>query len=76
MTVMYLRSLGLPCLAILLLVVWRWRRLRRVSRTVRELDAKAAQPGARESASVPTCNYSAESSPTAFLIRSGPPPRS
>jgi len=74
MTVMYLLSLGVPCLAGLLLVVWR-RRRPRVSRTVRELDAKALGPQPEEPASVPMCNYSAGSSPSAFLIRSGPPPR-
>ena len=74
MTVMYLLSLGVPCLAGLLLVAW-CRRHPRVSRTVRELDARVAQPEARESVSVPTCTYSAESNPSAFLIRSGPPPR-
>lgn len=70
----YLLPLGLLCVAGLLLV---WRRRRpRVSRTVRELDEKALGPQPEEPVSVPMCNYSAESSPSAFLIRSGPPPRS
>ena len=70
----YLLPLGLLCVAGLLLV---WRRRRpRVSRTVRELDEKALGPQPEEPVSVPMCNYSAGSNPSAFLIRSGPPPRS
>ena len=71
----YLLPLGLLCVAGLLLVVWR-RRRPRVSRTVRELDAKALGPQPEEPVSAPMCNYSANSDPSAFLIRSGPPPRS
>lgn len=77
MTVMYLLSLGLLCLAGLLLLVWRRRRRRtRVSRAVRELDEKALGRQPEEPVSVPTCTYSAESNPSVLLIRSGPPPRS
>ena len=77
MTTMYFLPLGLLCLAGLLLLVWRRRRRRtRVSRAVRELDEKALGRQPEEPVSVPMCNYSAESNPSAFLIRSGPPPRS
>lgn len=74
MTTMYFLPLGLLCLAGLLLVVWR-RHRPRVSRTVRELDAKALGPQPEEPVSVPTCTYSAESNPSVLLIRSGPPSR-